>query len=149
MALRSERLGIVKTLADRDEQKASRALGASRQREQQAKVQIEQLQGYQAEYIQALHKKGEAGISARDWMNQQQFMGRLESAIEQQGRTLKQLADDVQRKMQQWQQARARVKAIESWLVRLREQEQLELSRKEQKALDELVSFYRRGQDNG
>ncbi|MFP8965876.1 flagellar export protein FliJ [Pokkaliibacter sp. CJK22405] len=148
MARRSQRLALVKTLAERDEQKASQALGAARQREQQAKQQIAQLEAYQEEYITTLHAKGEAGISARDWMSQQQFMGRLEGALEQQVQILRQVGQDIDKKMKQWQQARARVKAIEAWIVRVEAQEQLELSRKEQKALDELVSFYRRSQDN-
>ncbi|MDH2431263.1 flagellar export protein FliJ [Pokkaliibacter sp. MBI-7] len=143
MALRSQRLHIVLTLAQRDEQKAAQRLATQRQRLSQTEGQLQQLQGYQLEYIEQLHRKGEAGVSARDWLNQQQFMARLETALGQQGRAVAQQQAEVERHISNWQQARARVKAIEAWLETIKAQEQLELGRKEQKALDELIQHYR------
>ncbi|WP_305857466.1 flagellar export protein FliJ [Balneatrix alpica] len=141
---RSQRLKIVLTLAERDQQKCAQLLGQARERLQQGQQQVEQLNAYQLEYRVQLQTRGQQGISAGSWLGQQQFIAKLENAIGQQQQTLQKQQQELERYLQAWRKAQARTDALRKWLQRLQQHENLQLSRQEQKQLDELVSFYQR-----
>lgn len=116
---------------------ATRALGQLLAAEKDARSRLEMLQQYRQEYADKLYGNAQQGVSQQEWRNYQEFLGRLDEAIDSQTRAVK---DSVQRTangQSHWLEQRNRLKAIDTLSERHQNTERYLANRQEQKQSDE------------
>ena len=69
--------------------------------------------------------------------NYQDFLSRIDDAIQQQALQVRQSANNTQRGQQHWQQQNSKLKAIDTLAIRHEKSEQKRQDKQEQKLLDE------------
>lgn len=116
---------------------ATRSLGMLIAAEKDAKVRLDMLQQYRQEYAEKLYGTAQQGVSQQEWRNYQQFLGRLDEAIDVQTRSVN---DSIQRTaagQSHWLEQRNRLKAIDTLSERHQSTERYLANRQEQKQSDE------------
>lgn len=116
---------------------ATRSLGRLIAAEKDARMRLEMLQQYRQEYAEKLYGNAQNGVSQQEWRNFQEFLGRLDEAIDVQSRALH---DSVQRTangQNHWLEQRNRLKAIDTLSERHQSTERYLANRQEQKQSDE------------
>jgi flagellar FliJ protein len=116
---------------------ATRSLGKLIAAEKDARTRLEMLQQYRQEYADKLYGNAQQGVSQQEWRNFQEFLGRLDEAIDVQTRAVQ---DSVQRTANGqnfWLEQRNRLKAIDTLSERHQSTERYLANRQEQKQSDE------------
>jgi len=134
---RSQRLGVVLGLAERQKEAADRYLAESQQRLQHAETQLVQLQDYMLEYQQQFTQAGQRGLTTDQLRQHQAFIGRLEQAMRQQHETIRVARQQLEQVKQYWQSVYARYKGIQKLTDKAVCSEQLVRDKREQQAIDE------------
>ncbi|WP_151671527.1 flagellar export protein FliJ [Nitrincola schmidtii] len=134
---RSERLGVVLGLAERQKEAADRYLAESQQRLQHAETQLIQLQDYMLEYQQQFTQAGQRGLTTDQLRQHQAFIGRLEQAMRQQHETIRVARQQLEQVKQYWQSVYARYKGIQKLTDKAVYSEQAVRDKREQQAIDE------------
>lgn len=134
---RSERLGVVLGLAERQKEAADRYLAESQQRLQHAETQLIQLQDYMLEYQQQFTQAGQRGLTTDQLRQHQAFIGRLEQAMRQQHETIRVARQQLEQVKQYWQSVYARYKGIQKLTDKAVYSEQALRDKREQQAIDE------------
>lgn len=133
---RSDRLLMVLDLADKDSKKAAEILEKARQQLSQEERKLEDLRHYYQEY-EKIFTHSQTSVRAQDIARQRTFLGQLSQAQQQQHQIIEQRRQVVATKQKNWQFAYLKQKAIGQLIDRLRKDENLALTRKEEKRLDE------------
>lgn len=108
--------------------------------ENNARNKFEMLQQYRDEYATRFRLAAESGISQQEWHNYQEFLNRLDEAIDSQGQAVCQQEKNTKAGQAQWQQQRVKLKAFDT-LSRRHETNEIKLEvRREQKIQDEFAS---------
>ncbi len=139
MVQRSQRLGIVLTLAEREEQAAGLQLQQARQSLSREQQQLEQLQQYNRDYLARINGQ-HSGLRGEDFISYRQFLQQLQQAEQAQANTVQRWQRQLQHLTGAWQQKYRRRQRIADWIARLRAGEELVLDRREQRLLDELAA---------
>lgn len=134
---RSQRLGVVLGLAEKQKEAADRYLADSQQRLQQAESQLIQLQNYMLEYQQQFTQAGQQGLTTDQLRQHQAFIGRLEQALRQQHETIRVARHQLDQVKQYWQSVYARYKGIEKLTDKVILSEQKHRDKQDQQAVDE------------
>ena len=146
---RTERLKPVLRLADREAQKAARALAWMQQRVQQEKQKLRQLEDYQQEYHQMVLRDGSAGISSSRLQLLSRFSSNLDHAMQQQQNQIAVVEGQLEQVRQHWQEKDRRHRQLGKMMERIAAQENLRRARQEQRNHDEyarrLAVMRRRG----
>ena len=116
---------------------ATRQLGQLIAAEQNAKTRMQMLEQYRAEYAERLRNASESGMTRQVLANYQDFLSRIDDAIQQQALQVRQSANNTQRGQQHWQQQNSKLKAIDTLAIRHEKSEQKRQDKQEQKLLDE------------
>lgn len=136
---RSTRLGVVLKLAIETEDATGRSLQAAREALTQAEGQLDQIERYQQDYIDAVNVKVR-GLNTQTMINDRAFLGQLVGVIDRQKQHLKQLTTNEQQCLEQWKASHLRRKNIENLIERLRLNEDSAAEKQLQKLMDELSS---------
>ena len=139
MVQRSQRLGIVLTLAEREQQAAGLQLQQARQSLSREQQQLEQLQQYNRDYLARINGQ-HSGLRGEDFISYRQFLQQLQQAEQAQANTVQRWQRQLQHLTGAWQQKYRRRQRIADWIARLRAGEELVLDRREQRLLDELAA---------
>jgi flagellar FliJ protein len=119
---------------------ATRRLAVLIASEKNAKSKFQMLQEYRDEYASRFQQAAQKGISQSEWRNYQDFLYRLDEAIDLQGKTVGVEEKNTQAGQAHWQQQRVKLKAFDTLSQRHKASE-LELEvRREQKIQDEFAS---------
>src|SRR5690606_41298959 len=105
---RIQRLTPVVEQATRAERDAARALGQAQQKLLQSESQLRELQRYLSEYQQQWLTSGRQGGTAQWMVNYQRFLGQLDTAIEQQQRSVEWSRENLRKAGERWQQCKER-----------------------------------------
>lgn len=140
MKTRSQRMQIVADLATKKRVQADQFLAASRQRVEQDRAGVRQLEQYLIEYQQGLIDQGKKGINVGDIRMQQAFIYKVQTALEKQRLSLQQNLKELETVEQYWRQVYARQSGLNSLVEKLSLAEQVEKDRVLQKELDEFSS---------
>ncbi|WP_108124466.1 flagellar export protein FliJ [Saccharospirillum mangrovi] len=143
MAKRSERLQLIERLAKQREEQAAQALQQARNQLGQEIKQLEELANYQAEYHQSLQVSGSTGVSIEQWRRTQGFIDQLEIVMGRQQGVIRQWQDQEAKLLAHWQSLYQRRKTLNQLVEKVSMEELIEADRREQKALDEVVSQMR------
>ena len=119
---------------------ASRRLGQLIAAEQNSRQQLSMLEEYRNEYVERLRQTTQAGTTRQIIANYQEFLRRIEEAIEQQTKQVRQSESNTLRGQQHWRTQNTRLKAIDTLAIRHEEKLRKHEDKKAQKLLDEFTT---------
>ena len=119
---------------------ATRKLGQLIAAEQSAKSRLQMLEQYRDEYAQRLRDATAQGITRLALRNYQDFMARIEEAIQQQGFAVKQTEQGTAAGQAHWKSENKRLKAIDTLSERHDARERYKEGKQDQKLQDEFSS---------
>lgn len=119
---------------------ATRNLARLIANEKDAKAKLEMLQNYRDEYASRFRDAAQNGLTQREWHNYQQFLNRLDEAIDVQRKTVAAQVRNTAAGQLQWQQQRKKLKAFDTLSERHYASETAREMKREQKIQDEFAS---------
>ena len=108
--------------------------------EKDARAKLELLQHYRDEYATRFRESAQKGLTQREWSNFQQFLNRLDEAIDAQRKTVATQIRNTAAGQAQWQQQRKKLKAFDTLSERHFASENARELKKEQKVQDEFAA---------
>ena len=129
-------LDLMQIRADEATRNLARLIGI----EKDAKAKLEMLQQYRDEYATRFRESAQNGLSQREWHNFQQFLNRLDEAIDSQQKTVAAQIKNTVAGQTQWQQQRKKLKAFDTLSERHFASENAREMKKEQKVQDEFAA---------
>lgn len=108
--------------------------------EKDAKAKLDMLQRYRDEYATRFRETAQNGMSPREWHNFQQFLSRLDEAIDMQRKTVATQVRNTAAGQVQWQQQRKKLKAFDALSERHFAIENAKEQKREQKIQDEFAA---------
>ncbi len=130
---------LLDLMRDRTDE-ATRQLGKLIAAEQNARSRLQMLEQYRAEYAERMRAGIAQGLTIQAINNYQEFLQRIDTAIEQQARQVQLSESETGRGKQHWQEQNTRMKAIDTLAVRHDEKLRAQENKQEQKLLDEFSS---------
>lgn len=130
---------LIKIQKEREEKLQAQFVKAQ-QFYQQAEQKYQGLANYRTEYIQQSQQQGAAGLQSRQYTQFVSFIGKLDQAIQQQGRALQQAKAAAEQRKQSWLAMQKKRKAMELLVQRGEQAEMLKQLKQEQKNADEYAS---------
>jgi flagellar FliJ protein len=116
--------------------------------ERDAKSKLEMLQQYRDEYANRFRQAAQNGLSQREWHNYQEFLNRLDEAIDAQRQTVALQVQHTATGQKQWQQQRTKLKAFDTLSKRHFSSENAKELKREQKTQDEFAARRKGGDDS-
>lgn len=141
---RSQRLQRVTDVAEHRTEAAAGALAERVQGLGSARRQLKELQQFRQDYARAPTAAGTRGMSIAQLRNRQQFVARIDDAIDQQQHEVEQRARNLAQAQTAWINFRSRSAALDTVTRRWRGREQADDARIEQAAIDERMQRPRR-----
>ena len=126
-------LELMQTRSDASTQRLARLIAA----EQSEKGKHALLKQYRDEYSARFRQAVQNGIGQPQWLNFQQFLDRLDEAIEQQAQVVRRHETQTVAGQLEWQQQQIKLKAFDALATRHRLQQARQETRQEQKVQDE------------
>jgi flagellar protein FliJ len=108
--------------------------------ERDAKNKLEMLQQYREEYATRFQQAAQNGLTPRQWHNYQEFLNRLDEAIDSQRKTVTLQAQHTAAGQTLWQQQRKKLKAFDALSERHYSSENALESKRDQKMQDEFAA---------
>ena len=136
---RAQRLAPVVDQATQAERDAARALGQAQQKLLQSENQLRDLQLYLSEYQQQWLTSGRQGVSGQWMVNYQRFLGQLDTAIDQQQRSVAWHQDNLSKVRERWRQCHMRLEGLRKLVQRYQDEARRRADAREQKQFDELA----------
>lgn len=146
MLKKAQRLAPVVEMAEETEREAVGKLAKQQLQLQQAEQQLVGLEQYRNDYQQQWISRGQSGVTGEWLMNYQRFLSQLETAIDQQRKSIQWHCQNVDKAREQWRQAYARLEGLKKLVQRYHDQARQRADRQEQKDMDEMAA--RAGQLN-
>lgn len=136
MGKRTQKIGKVVSLAASEERHHGEQTGRSQRHLNEQLAKLGELHAYRKNYA----TKGFAsnGVSASHWHDYQNFLQRLDSAVQSQQQIVRDGERNLEAHRQRWTAKRQKRESLERVLTRCREQDRSYEERLEQKRLDEL-----------
>lgn len=119
---------------------ATRQLGKLIAAEQSARSRLQLLEQYRDEYAQKMRDAIAAGITQMMLRNYQDFLARIEEAVEQQAQAVANSERNTAAGQEHWKHQNKRLKAIDTLAQRHDERERQRENKQEQKLLDEFTT---------
>lgn len=133
--MRSKRLAVVLDLAEREKDQATQEFELARQQCLQEEQKLTQLIDYYRDYQQSFAAK--KSLRVEELIKQRSFLDQLAQAQKQQQALIRSAQANLETKRAAWQKSHMKHKNLAQLINRYRVQEELALSKKEQKMLDE------------
>jgi flagellar FliJ protein len=130
---------IVADSAQERMQEAAARLAGARNRFEQKQEKLRELERYREEYLQGLQHKSRAGLGALQMRDYNVFLDRLNAAIRQQWSILESVRQEIDRCVQQWQDAHQRCNALARVVENKLQTERLMDERRAQKEENEFA----------
>ena len=138
---RSERLRVIETLAKQREDQAATALGQIRAQVEAEQGRYQELETYRLEYTGYLDEQAGQSISIEQWRRTQGFIDQLGDLMLRQKQAVIQWQQREAQVLQKWQVLYQRRKNIGQFIDNISMEEVVAADKKEQQAIDELVSM--------
>lgn len=119
---------------------ATRRLGRLIAAEQSARSRLQLLEQYREEYAQRYREAAVGGLTPAALRNFQDFLARIDDAIEQQGKAVADSERSTAAGQTAWQEQNKRLKAIDTLADRHEARERYRENRQEQKEQDEYAA---------
>ena len=129
-------LELMQERADEATQQLARLIAA----EQDAKKKLDMLQEYRDEYAMRFSEAAKNGLSQLQWKNYQDFLARLDEAIDSQRKFVAQQAKNTEEGQKNWQFHRRKLKAFDTLADRHYSAENAREIKQDQKLQDEFAA---------
>lgn len=133
----SKRFKPVKRVAESREQKAAHALGSSQRVARDQEARLEELRKYHKEYLDRFQDAARAGITAGQLHEYRAFLKKLELAIGEQEKIVRESLQDCSTRKAFWQEKHQRNQALGKVMEKFRSAERKTSDSREQKELDD------------
>lgn len=134
------RFELLRQLAERARDESRNRYAQAQRGVEEAQKKLQLLQHYQQDYQNQFEQSRQQGMSIAGWQNYQQFIARLQQAVEQQSAEVQRLEQQCLKLRQAWAEEEKKLKGYEVLCARERQQQQVKENRKEQKIMDEFAS---------
>lgn len=134
---RSERMQMVKKVADDFERRRAEALAVCERRVSDSEKKLTDLESYRAGYVRDFDTRAKSGINVAAAQNFQAFLVKLEEAMRQQEQVIDTARKQRDAEEEKWRSAAQRAEIIGKTIVRWQGEEQHALDRREQRDSDE------------
>ena len=136
---------LYKLESDKEEKLRADFLGAQ-QHWQSHQQKLSGLNQFRQEYFAQLTQKAQAGLSSAGFSHYQNFISKIDQAIEQQTQVVETAHRVTEQRQSQWRQQRVRTEAVAKLIEKEKLKQQAKLAKAEQKMLDEFATnqFYAR-----
>ena len=134
---RSERMQMVKKVADDFERRRAEALAVCERRVTESEKKLSDLGSYREGYVRDFDTRAKSGIGAAAAQNFQAFLVKLEEAMRQQEQVIENACKHRDAEEQKWRSAAQRAEVIGKTIERWQGEEQHALDRREQRDSDE------------
>jgi flagellar FliJ protein len=129
-------LELMQVRADESTHRLARLIASERD----AKNKLQMLQQYRDEYAARFQLAAQNGLTPAEWHNYQEFLNRLDGAIEAQTQAVRQEMRNTANGQQDWQQHRKKLKAFDTLSERHFSNEEAIQTRRDQKIQDEFAA---------
>jgi flagellar FliJ protein len=134
------RLRVVQELAQQESDTAASRLGALNAEAAKAESKLNMLLAYREEYRERFRSSVHRDVHSAGWKNFQQFLEKLDEAIEQQRAVVLECQQAVHRGQREWQVTQKKVKAYDTLEQRHDKTQAERLKRLDQRLMDDLAS---------
>jgi flagellar protein FliJ len=134
------RLKVVQNLAQQQSDDAATRLGMLNAEAAKAEAKLNLLLGYREEYRERFRNSVHQDVHSAGWKNFQQFLHKLDDAIEQQRAAVLACEQAVQLGRREWQSKQKQVKAYDALEQRHDDQQALRRTRLDQRLMDDLAA---------
>ncbi|MGB5305133.1 MAG: flagellar export protein FliJ [Gammaproteobacteria bacterium] len=134
---KAKRMQPVARIAQQHSDAAARVLEDNRQQLAMKQQQLDELIVYRDEYAQGLRHKSRNGLNATQIRDYNQFLNRLNLAIEQQQLAMETACREIESSKQDWVGKQRRARVMDNVVDRHRQQEQRDHAQQEQLENDE------------
>src|SRR5579859_2912419 len=115
---RSERIQMVKKVADDFERRRAEALAVCERRVSESEQKLSDLETYREGYVRDFATRAKSGIGAAAAQNFQAFLMKLEEAMRQQQQVIENMRKQRDTEEQKWRSAAQRAEVIGKTIVR-------------------------------
>ena len=136
---------LMQTRADDATQLLARLIASERN----AKDKLEMLRKYRDDYADKFRQAAQNGLTPGEWRNYQEFLGRLDEAIEAQGQAVAQQVQRTASGQAHWQHQQMKLKAFDTLSERHYASENAQELKREQKNQDEFASRRKDDKESG
>jgi flagellar FliJ protein len=137
MKKKSARLKPVEQLAEKKATSATEKMVSARSEHNGHEIKLKELITYRFEYIEQYQSRGKVGIQSGYLQQYQQFIGKLDVAIEQQKAVVSRSLMTLEQSQVHWRDKNSHKRAINKAVDRFKKQEYQTTERNEQVASDE------------
>ena len=134
------RLRVVQNVAQQQSDDAATRLGVLNADAAKAEAKLNMLLGYREEYRQRFRSSVHQDVHSAGWKNFQQFLHKLDEAIEQQRGVVEACQQAVQHGRREWQSKQKQVAAYDALEQRHDDQQAQRLKRLDQRLMDDFAS---------
>ncbi len=135
----SKRLQPILRLASQQEKAKAKSLKVSQMQLQKYQQQLENLISYGTEYKHMLQRESQTCISTQRWQLMTAFLEKIADMITNQHRAISEAKQVIEVRRHDWLESNKRFKIFEKLVERYQQNEAKEISRQEQKTLDEIA----------
>lgn len=137
---RSERFKPIHNIAQQREDVAAQALGRMQRELTNHNSKLSELVKYHQDYIARFNENAVNGMSVIQVKSYQTFISQLETAIEEQKRHIRRIAEACEASRADWTVERQKSQVLEKVIVRYQKQESQAFYKQEQRNADEFVA---------
>jgi len=134
---RADRLEPVQKIVDDNERRLAEHYASAERLLHSSENKLQELSGYRDDYTKGFAKRAGGGMGARDLVDYQAFMSRLNEAIKQQLQEVQRARIECDNQRKRWQEAAQRAKALGNVITRWHQEERHATERREQRDADE------------
>ena len=134
---RVDRLEPVQKIVDDTERRLAEHYASAERLLSSSEQKLQDLTGYRDDYTQGFARRAGGGMGARDLVDYQAFMSRLNEAIKQQLMVVQRARNESEMQRKRWQEAAQRAKALGHVIERWQQEEVRATDRREQRDADE------------
>ncbi|MFY8272894.1 flagellar export protein FliJ [Pseudoalteromonas sp. SSDWG2] len=145
------KLSVLHKLESDKEEKLRADFLAAQQYQRMHQQKLTGLNQFRGEYMQQLMTKAQTGLSSAGFSHYQNFISKIDQAIEQQTQVVDTAKRVAEQRQSQWQQQRIRTEAVAKLIEKQALKKQIQMAKAEQKMLDEFATnqfFARRAAQN-
>lgn len=134
---RADRLEPVKQIMSDTERKLAEHLAAAEKLLGHCEHKLQELTSYRDDYTQGFARRAGGGMGARELVDYQAFMSKLNQAIDHQQQVAQRARQDRDMHQRRWQEAAQRAKALGNVIERWQGEAQRAADKREQRETDE------------
>lgn len=134
---RAARLEPVQKIVDDTERRMAEHFASAERLLSSNEKKLQELNSYRDDYTQGFARRAGGGMGARELVDFQAFMTRLNEAIKQQTQVVQQARNERDVQHKRWQEAAQRAKALGNVLERWQQEEVRIADKREQRETDE------------